>query len=117
MPSQFEMVKEFHNALIDNPVDLDPIELMELRTTLIMEEAKELCEAIFEGNRAHILKELCDLLYVTHGAGVDFDLPVDEAYWRVHQSNMTKVSPPTYRADGKLLKGPNYVPPHLEDLV
>jgi predicted HAD superfamily Cof-like phosphohydrolase len=43
-----------------------------------------------------------------------------EAYRRVHISNMSKLGEdgkPIYRDDGKVLKGPNYKPPDLNDLV
>lgn len=43
-----------------------------------------------------------------------------EAFLRVHRSNMSKLDDngePIYRADGKVLKGPNYRPPYLLDLV
>ena len=39
---------------------------------------------------------------------------------RVHQSNLSKLGndgKPVFRADGKLMKGPNYRPPDLEDLI
>jgi len=39
---------------------------------------------------------------------------------RVHVSNMSKLGPdgkPIRREDGKVLKGPNYQPPTLTDLV
>ena len=45
---------------------------------------------------------------------------VSEALRRVHQSNMSKLGEdgkPLRRADGKILKGPNYKPPVLIDLV
>ena len=45
---------------------------------------------------------------------------LDEAMYRVHQSNMSKLDEkgnPIYRDDGKVLKGPNYQPPDLSDLV
>jgi len=45
---------------------------------------------------------------------------LDKAMDRVHQSNMSKLGEdglPIYRDDGKVLKGPNYKPPNLEDLV
>jgi len=49
---------------------------------------------------------------------MEWDL--DEAMHRVHESNMSKLDEdgkPIYREDGKVLKGPNYSPPNLEDLV
>ena len=39
---------------------------------------------------------------------------------RIYESNMSKLDnegKPMYRKDGKVLKGPNYVKPHLDDLV
>jgi hypothetical protein len=43
-----------------------------------------------------------------------------EAFARVHQSNMSKLDDdgkPIKREDGKIMKGPNYMPPDLSDLV
>ena len=51
---------------------------------------------------------------------VALGLPVQEAFNRVHASNMSKLDEdgnPIYREDGKVMKGPNYKPPYLEDLV
>ena len=45
---------------------------------------------------------------------------LDEALDRVHQSNMSKLGEdgkPIYREDGKVLKGPNYKSPNLNDLI
>lgn len=44
----------------------------------------------------------------------------DEAFRRVHLSNMSKLGEdgkPIYREDGKVMKGPNYKEPDLEDLI
>lgn len=44
----------------------------------------------------------------------------EEAFKRVHESNMSKLGDdgkPIYREDGKVLKGPHYKPPNLEDLI
>ena len=49
---------------------------------------------------------------------MDWDL--EQALRRVHKSNMSKLDDdgkPIYREDGKVLKGPNYQPPDLSDLV
>lgn len=45
---------------------------------------------------------------------------IDEAFIRVHKSNMSKLGDdgkPIFREDGKVLKGPNYKKPDLSDLV
>jgi len=48
------------------------------------------------------------------------DINYIEAFRRVHNSNMSKLSEdgkPILREDGKVLKGPNYREPKLDDLV
>tara|TARA_Y100001963_G_C6447951_1_gene294481 strand:+ start:250 stop:531 length:282 start_codon:yes stop_codon:yes gene_type:complete len=93
---------------------------------LIVEEFKEFLDAegtLFRNNpkfRAHALKELADLVYVCYQYSANMRWDLDEALFRVHQSNMSKLDEdgkPIYREDGKVLKGPNYKPPNLEDLV
>lgn len=69
---------------------------------------------------ADLLKELADLDYVTAGTAVTFGWDFDEAGKRVHKSNMSKLGEdgkPIRRADGKILKGPNYKPAFVGDLV
>ena len=93
---------------------------------LIVEEFKEFLEA--EGTlylssskvREDCLKELADLVYVCYQYAANLGWDLDEAMHRVHESNMSKLDEygkPIYREDGKVLKGPNYAPPNLNDLV
>ena len=93
---------------------------------LITEEFKEFleAEAMFylsnPQNKANILKELADVVYVCYQYAANLGWDLDEAMHRVHVSNMSKLDEygkPIYRDDGKVLKGPNYQPPDLEDLV
>jgi len=70
--------------------------------------------------KAHCLKELSDLVYVCYQYAANQGWDLDEALHRVHESNMSKLDKdgkPIFRQDGKVLKGPNYAPPNLEDLV
>lgn len=88
-----------------------------LRVLLVKEEYAEVLEAETAEN---LLKELADLAYVTFGFAAEFGWDLDEALRRVHASNMSKLGEdgnPIYREDGKVLKGPNYEPPSLGDLV
>lgn len=65
-------------------------------------------------------KPLRQLIYCIYGYAKGMDWDIEEAYNRVHKSNMTKLDDegnPVYREDGKVLKGPNYKPPFLEDLT
>ncbi len=93
---------------------------------LIVEEFKEFLEAegmlYRESNdlHAHALKELADLVYVCYQYAENMGWFLDEALHRVHQSNLSKLDEdgnPIYREDGKVLKGPNYAPPDLTDLI
>ena len=69
---------------------------------------------------AEALKELADLIYVCYQYAKNMGWLLDEALDRVHLSNMSKLDDegkPVYREDGKVLKGPNYQPPTLTDLI
>ncbi len=64
--------------------------------------------------------ELADLVYVCFQYAENMEWDLEEALDRVHKSNMSKLGingKPIRRADGKVLKGPNYQPPNLNDLV
>ena len=112
------MVREFHEAMgaaVDAPWRLGDLE--HLRYELILEEFMEFAAS---EDKANTVKELADLLYVIYGYAVTFGIDLDAAFRRVHLSNMSKLGPdgkPVLRADGKVMKGPNYQPPVMQDLV
>ena len=93
---------------------------------LIVEEFKEFLEAegfLFmhcQNHQEHCLKELADLVYVCYQYAENMNWFLDEALNRVHLSNLSNLGEdgkPIYREDGKVLKGPNYKPPDLSDLI
>ena len=93
---------------------------------MIVEEFKEFLEAegmLFRNNLSYpeaALKELADLIYVCYQYAANMGWDLDEALHRVHESNMSKLDKdgkPIRREDGKILKGPNYRPPNLIDLI
>ena len=93
---------------------------------LLIEQFKEFLEAedqLYRDNptvTAEALKELADLVYVCYQYAENMNWFLDEALNRVHESNMSKLDEdgkPIYREDGKVLKGPNYKPPDLSDLL
>ena len=97
-----------------------------LQKNLIVEEFKEFLEAdlnmalMHPPDRAACLKELADLIYVCAQYAENMDWDIEQALRRVHKSNMSKLGDdgkPVTRKDGKVLKGPNYKPPDLSDLV
>lgn len=125
------VVQRFHEAF-EHPVDGEWDDLLlTLRATLINEECIELLEEFnnlrnkpqslwTKEDKMNLLKEMADLQYVLSGAAVALGLPLEKAFRRVHRSNMSKLGEdgkPIRREDGKSLKGPNYQPPYLGDLV
>ena len=134
-----EALKEFHGHF-GHPTSTDPkdtpefLKRLELRMKLIEEEAQEFYSAGVgcamsvsggdeEGQRMfmeEMIDGVTDLLYVVLGTAVAFGIPLATAFGRVHASNMSKLDgngKPICREDGKILKGPNYFPPELSDLV
>ena len=91
-----------------------------MQLDLIVEEYKEFVEAFNSKDYKEELKELADLVYVCFQFAENMEWDLEEVLDRVHKSNMSKLGldgKPIYRADGKVLKGPNYQPPTLTDLV
>lgn len=95
-------------------------EVRQVQKALIDEEWSEFHEAFHFFDACDQLKELADLVYVCYQMAASQEWDLDEAMRRVHTSNMSKLGEdgkPIYRADGKVLKGPLYQPPDLNDLV
>ena len=87
---------------------------------LIVEEYNEFINAQANEPYENELKELADLVYVAFQYAENMEWDLEEALHRVHKSNMSKLGldgKPIRRVDGKVLKGPNYAPPELNDLV
>lgn len=113
----------------------EDLEGIKLGLKLIGEETEEFREAVenlFENtewgegedvlndNRKDLAKELVDILYVCHWTAAKIGIDTNEAFRRVHASNMSKLGPdgkPVKREDGKVLKGPGYHAPDLSDIV
>jgi hypothetical protein len=63
---------------------------------------------------------LSNLIYCIYGYAISMGWDLNEAFKRVHESNMSKVDnngKPIFNASGKVMKGPNYKPPCLKDLT
>ena len=99
-------------------------QLWDLQLTLIKEESSEFLEAADElyadpenaARRTDLVKELADLVFVCYQFAAAFNIDLDDAMNRVFDSNMSKLDEngcPIFRADGKVLKGPNYKEPDL----
>jgi predicted HAD superfamily Cof-like phosphohydrolase len=114
------MVAEFHHTFgFPGPSTAD-LELAhfpgDLRITLIEEEAAEFAEAVRARDLPEIVDALCDLLYVTYGAGVALGIDLEPFFAEVHRANMTKAGG-SRRDDGKWIKPPNWQPPDVAGLL
>jgi len=128
-----EKVRDFQVSL---GVDVDSelsVDLLKLRKRLLHEEVEELNDEIDncieeisnngivkKESKSKLFKEMADVQYVLSGMAVTFGIPMDKIFERVHESNISKLDDegkPIKREDGKVLKGPNYHLPNLDDLV
>lgn len=121
-----EMLREW-DRITESPQDRywPDQDLVRLRMRLIKEEYEEarteflgfLGESSADGDRPALAKELADILYVVYGTGSALGIDLDEALRRVHQANLSKrVDGMVLRdAGGKILKGPRYTPPNMDD--
>jgi predicted HAD superfamily Cof-like phosphohydrolase len=123
MVSNFIRVMNFMNNFKQevkyNPEFPDE-KVQKLRISLIEEELEELKEAIEKKDVVGVADALTDILYVTYGAGAAFGIDLDKCFKEVHSSNMSKLDRngrPIYREDGKIMKGPDYFEPNLENIV
>jgi len=104
---------------------LDPEDegVQDMQMRLIREEFHEFIEAHCAEDHSdsaeHTLKELADLVFVCYQYALARGWNLDTAMARIFESNMSKFvdGKPLRREDGKILKGPNYQPPFLTDLL
>lgn len=127
-----QAAREWHEAVgVKRFVELDESEraaLASLRSNLIGEETDEVRDELWylrEGHpsasRAHLAKELADLLYVVYGTADVFEIDLPAVFAAVHANNMTKVDPETgkveRREDGKILKPKGYKPLDVDEIA
>lgn len=132
--TNYQMTREFTRAF-RQPLDeaIPKKETLELAFKLIEEEFCEVgdefdnlisktgCdEDVTDEDKAKLLKELCDLVFVCHWAAATQGFEFDKAYEAVWKSNMSKLDDdgnPIYREDGKVLKSHNYKPANVMEWV
>lgn len=124
-----EMIREWHTAagtkrFSEQPDAFGRHAELNLRMKLIREEYREAMDELLDiqnnqGSRVKAAKELADVLYVVYSAADYLEIPLEAVLREVHRSNMTKVvnGKVQRRPDGKILKGPNYQEPDIENIV
>lgn len=127
MQKEIRMIRQFteifkkYSSSSSNPNLNIPESVLTLRRKLIEEETKEVFDAIRDNDLINTGKEISDLIYVVFGLIVElgFDDIIEDIFKLVHESNMSKLDNdgnPILRSDGKIIKGPNYKEPYLNDL-
>lgn len=133
-----EFRRVFNQAMISPGTAKVPDEMLSnlsMQLGLIEEEGNEFKEALdawasasksssdeetLYAFKGQVIKELSDLAFVCEQMAAFLGIDLETAMRRVFKSNMSKLDEngkPMYREDGKVLKGPNYQPPDLSDLV
>lgn len=114
MPSPADLLREFHTAFevpIHDGVPTLDVPENDLRDRLLHEEYEEVTDAWAEDDIAAYAHELADLVYVAYGNALAYGFDLDDVLAEVHRANMSKLGAdgrPVRRADGKVLKGPNF---------
>lgn len=114
---------EMQSKLIDEEKEELSEELWSLKFDVLEAETRKgqavQAEDLTREGSTYLLKEMADLVFVVYQLAAYLGWDLDEAMDRVFESNMSKLvdGTPLRREDGKVLKGPNYRPPSLSDLV
>ena len=112
-------VTDFHNAF---GLGIEDKPNSKLRFDLMKEENEEYLEAAEDNNLVEIGDALGDMLYILCGTIIShgFQDKIEAIFDEIQRSNMSKLGAdgkPIYREDGKVLKGPNYFKPNIENIL
>ncbi|PZP39643.1 MAG: hypothetical protein DI585_03530 [Pseudomonas fluorescens] len=124
--SNFALIKQFHEKFDPTGQGEAVTDLLTRRIGYMAEEFRESAEAAealllaqdtdpvtIAKAKAHLAKELVDVLQVTYGFLHLLDVDADAAFAEVHRSNMSKTPNP----QGKAIKGENYTPAYMEQFI
>ncbi len=126
MKKNIEAVKTFHTAFKIGHRETPKADLgMEknlLRYKLMREENEEYLEAANANDLVEVADALGDMLYILCGTIIEHGLQhkIEAVFDEIQKSNMSKLGEdgePIYRDDGKVLKGPKYFVPNIQDIL
>ena len=126
MKNKIEAVQRFHDAFKigyrNSPKADLGVSKNQLRFDLMKEENEEYFEAAQNNDLVEVADALGDMLYILCGTIITHGMQdvIDEVFEEIQRSNMSKLGEdgqPIYRADGKVLKGPNYFRPNIEAIL
>ena len=126
MKNKIKAVQEFHEAfglgVEQSPVAHLSVQKLKLRFDLMDEENKEYLEAAENNDLIEVADALGDMLYILCGTILEHGMQhkIEEVFNEIQRSNMSKLGAdgkPIYREDGKVMKGPNYFKPNIENIL
>ncbi len=126
MNKKIKAVQDFHEAfglgVRHEPVASLSEEKLQLRFNLMAEENEEYLEAARNGDIIEVADALGDMLYILCGTILEHGMQykIEEVFEEIQRSNMSKLGQdgkPIYREDGKVMKGPNYFKPNIEEIL
>ncbi|CAI8297286.1 nucleoside triphosphate pyrophosphohydrolase family protein [Flavobacteriaceae bacterium] len=126
MKNKIEAVQRFHDAFKigyrNSPKADLGVSKNQLRFDLMKEENEEYFEAAQNNDLVEVADALGDMLYILCGTIIEHGLQhkIEAVFEEIQRSNMSKLGEdgqPIYRADGKVLKGPNYFRPNIEAIL
>ncbi|CAM1357279.1 MULTISPECIES: pyrophosphohydrolase domain-containing protein [Tenacibaculum] len=126
MKNKINAVHEFHTAfglgIKNTPTTNIDKERKLLRYNLMKEENEEYLEAAENNDLVEVADALGDMLYILCGTIIEHGMQdkIEEVFNEIQRSNMSKLGEdgkPIYREDGKVLKGPNYFKPNIEQIL
>lgn len=126
MKKKLDAVKAFHTAFkigyLETPKADLGMEKNMLRYKLMREENEEYLEAANSNDLVEVGDALGDMLYILCGTIIEhgFQHKIEEIFEEIQKSNMSKLGEdgePIYREDGKVLKGPNYFQPKIQEIL
>ena len=97
------------------------------KNSMLYQQIKDFADGLKAGritadiaNRKELVDAMADQIVTSVGVAHTANMKITRAVDIVNTSNWSKYSPdgqPYFDQNGKILKGPNYVPPALEDCV
>lgn len=126
MKNKIAAVSKFHKAfglgMNESPTANLGIKKNLLRYELMREENEEYLEAANNNDLVEVADALGDMLYILCGTIIEHGMQykIEEVFNEIQRSNMSKLGEdgkPIYREDGKVLKGPNYFKPNIQEIL
>lgn len=126
MKNKIAAVQSFHEAfglgMKNSPTAKLELSKNLLRYKLMREENEEYLDAANNKDLIEVADALGDMLYILCGTILEHGMQhkIEEVFAEIQRSNMSKLGAdgkPIYREDGKVMKGPGYFKPNIQEIL